>query len=176
MFLAGISLCENTYIHKRTSSFDTGIFPGQAGLHEDIFICLDSFRSIVHTITKESNILNAWLMFLSAADAGTVNTLMRAFPKFIPLYQELPEFMQNPEELMKMLSEELYRMDKNTERLMVEELQEEVAAVKAERNALAAKMATIVDSAEARADLVEAKLKEVHAYALEHGYQQEKTD
>lgn len=72
-------------------------------------------------------------------------------------------------------------MDKNTERLMVEELQEEVAAVTAEWDALAAKMATLVDSAEAaankkRADLAEAKLKEVLAYALEHGYQQEKKD
>lgn len=170
---------KNTYIHKRASSFDTGIFPKEAGLHEDIFICLDSFRSIVHTITKESNILDAWLMFLSAADAGTVNILMREFPKFIPLYQELMEFMQDPEELMKMLSEELNMMDKNTERLMVEELQEEVAAIKAERDALATKMAALVDSAEAaaankaRADLAEAKLKEVLAYALEHGYQQE---
>ena len=27
------------------------------GLHEDIFICLDSFRSIVHTVTKDGNML-----------------------------------------------------------------------------------------------------------------------
>ncbi len=128
-------------------------------MHEDIFICLDSFRSIVYTVTKDSNMLEAWLLFFSAADAETVNKLIREFPEFIPLYQELLEFMRNPEELMMMSSEELNMMDRNTERLMVEELQEEVAAIKAERDRVAI-----------RADNAELKLREVLTYAFEHGY------
>lgn len=47
------------YIHRRISSFDTKIYTKSSGLHEDIFICLDSFHSIVHNITKYSNTLDA---------------------------------------------------------------------------------------------------------------------
>lgn len=121
----------NQYIHKRTSSFDTGIYPGNAGLHEDIFICLDIFRSIVHNITKRSSFQEAWLTFLSAADTNSITALITAFPMFLPIYQEIANFAQNPKELMNMFSEALYIMDRNMERLMVEELQEEVKEVKA---------------------------------------------
>lgn len=38
--------------------------------------------------------------------------------------------MMNPEELIAMFSEELYIMDRNTERLMVTELQDENSALK----------------------------------------------
>lgn len=144
----------NAYLHRRSSSFDTGIYSKNAGLHEDIFICLDSFRSIVHTITKDSTDLDAWLTFLSATEPETVKALIRAFPAFAPIYQEIADFTQKPEELINMLSEALYIMDKNTERLMVTELQEEVAAEKA------------------RADAAEVRLQEVLAFAREHGYRE----
>lgn len=143
---------DHQYLHKRTFSFDTGIYQNSSGLHEDIFICLDSFRSIVHNITKDSSILDAWLTFLSTTDPDKISSLIKAFPSFAPLYQEITDFCQNPKELIDMLSEELYIMDKNMERLMVTELQEEVAAVKAQR------------------DAAEAKLQEVLSFAREHGY------
>lgn len=123
---------QGKYIHKRTSSFDTGIFITDAGLHEDIFICLDTFRETVHNITKSRNVLEAWLTFISATDINVVSELVVAFPQFVSLYQEIAEFIKKPEELMKMLSEELSIMDRNTERLMVEELQEEVSALRKE--------------------------------------------
>ena len=126
---------KNKYIHRRTSSFDTNIYQNSAGLHEDIFICLDSFHSIVHNITKDSTNLEAWLTFLSATDAETITSLINAFPCFAAIYQEITDFVKNPEEIMNMLSEALYIMDKNMERLMVTELQEEVNALKAERDA-----------------------------------------
>ena len=122
-------------IHRRTSSFDTNIYQNSSGLHEDIFICLDSFHSIVHNITKDSTNLEAWLTFLSATDAETITSLINAFPCFAAIYQEITDFVKNPEEIMNMLSEALYIMDKNMERLMVTELQEEVNALKAERDA-----------------------------------------
>lgn len=56
--------------------------------------------------------------------------LITEFPEFIPIYQEISEFAMDPEVLMNMLSQELYIMDHNTERLMVNELQEEVDTLK----------------------------------------------
>lgn len=77
------------YIHRRISSFDTKIYTKSAGLHEDIFICLDSFRSIVHNITKDSSALDAWLTFLSVTDVETIASLLEAFPCFAPSIRKL---------------------------------------------------------------------------------------
>ena len=111
------------------------MFPG---FHEDIFLCLDSFHSNVHNVTKSSSELEAWLTFLSATDPLVIGALIEAFPCFAPIYQEIMEFAKDPKELIGMLSKELYIMDKNMERLMVSQLQDEVTAAKAERDEVAA--------------------------------------
>ncbi|MBD5547218.1 MAG: hypothetical protein HDQ97_07455 [Lachnospiraceae bacterium] len=140
------------YIHRRISSFDTKIYTKSSGLHEDILICLGSFYSIVNNITKDSNALDAWLTFLSVTDVETIASLLEAFPFFAPIYQEITDFTKNPEELINMLSEELYIMDKNMEQMMVTKLQQEVDTVKAEKAA------------------TEERLQQVLAYAIAHGY------
>ena len=108
--------------------------------YEDIFLCLDSFHSNVHDITKDCSELEAWLTFLSATDPVVIGALIEAFPCFAPIYQEIMEFAKDPKELIGMLSKELYIMDKNMERLMVSQLQEEVTAAKAERDEAVTKM------------------------------------
>jgi hypothetical protein len=153
----GFHEARNKYLHKRTSVFDTGIYCNESGLHEDIFICLDSFQSIVHTITKDSSELEAWLMFLSAVDASSVSSLINAFPFFASIYQEIADFVKKPEELITMLSQELYIMDKNMERLMVAELQEEAAAEKARAEEMQAR----AEEEKARADDAVAKMQAV---------------
>lgn len=75
-----------------------------------------------------------------------------------------------------MLSEALYIMDKNTERLMVTQLQEEVEAARAEVDAVTAKLDAAVAEADAVAaerDAMEVELQKFRAYALAHGYQEE---
>jgi predicted transposase/invertase (TIGR01784 family) len=109
------------YIHTRTASFDTGIYQGRAGLHEDIFICLDTFQAIVHTVNKGSSMQEAWLTFLSSTNASAISALVTEYPMFLPIYQEIADFAKKPEELMHMFSEALYIMDRNMERMMVEE-------------------------------------------------------
>lgn len=127
------------YIHRRRACFDTGIYSQNAGLHEDIFLCLDTFHSIVHNITKNSSILEAWMTFLSATEPDSIHMLIDSFPWFAPIYQEITNFVHMPKELIDMLSEELYIMDRNLERLMVSELQEEISVAVARRdNAVAA--------------------------------------
>ena len=116
------------YLHHRRPVFDTGIYKNNDGLHEDIFICLDSFRSIIHTINKDSSMQDAWLTFLSTTDLKTIHSLISSFPEFEAIYQEIADFVKDPKELMNMLSEELYIMDRNSERLMVNDLREAVAA------------------------------------------------
>ena len=139
------------YIHVRTAAFDTGIYKNNAGLHEDIFLCLDTFHSIVHNITKSSTLQDAWLTFLSSDDVNKISSLVRHFPMFLPIYKEITEFAYKPEELMNMLSEALYIMDRNMERLMVEEMKEEVANAKAD-----AKAAIKIAQSEAKAARAEA--------------------
>lgn len=87
---------QNNYIHTRTASFNTGVYSDNAGLHEDIFICLDNFHSIVHNISKRSTLQEAWLTFLSATDIHTITALVESFPMFLPIYQEITDFTQNP--------------------------------------------------------------------------------
>lgn len=178
------------YIHRRISLFDTNIYPNSSGLHEDIFICLDSFHSIVHNITKDSTNLEAWLTFLSATDVAAITSLIDAFPFFATIYQEITDFVKQPEELMNMLSEALYIMDKNMERMMVTELQEEISALKVERDTVKAECDTIKserniiksecdtikserDTIRSERDAAKAKLQQVLAYAKAHGYQDE---
>ena len=100
--------------------------------------------------------MEAWLTFLSATDPVVIGGLIEAFPCFAPIYQEIMEFAKDPKELIGMLSKELYIMDKNMERLMVSQLQDEVIAAKAER-----------DEAEAKANIAEAERDEAVAKANE---------
>ena len=147
------------YVHRRVSSFDTNIYQNSSGLHEDIFICLDSFHSIVHNITKDSTDLEAWMTFLSTTDVETITSLIDAFPYFAVIYQEIADFVKKPEELMNMLSEALYIMDKNMERMMVTELQEEVSALKAEKESVRAEL----DNAKSEMNIVSAELNTVNS-------------
>lgn len=103
-------------------------------------VCISSDSSAVHNITKNSNELEAWMTFLSETKPDKIHMLIEAFPEFAPAYQEITDFVKDPKELIAMLSEELYIMDRNLERLMVEEAQEEAAKAKAERDDVVAKL------------------------------------
>ena len=88
--------------------------------------------------------MEAWLTFLSATEPEAISTLIEAFPCFSTIYQEIADFVKNPEELIGMLSEELYIMDKNMERLMVSELKEEAEQAKSELEMAKAELNDIV--------------------------------
>ena len=124
------------YIHGRWMRVDTGIMPDSKGLHEDIFVCLDLFRKNVHNIDKNSSLTDAWLTFLSATDVETITQLIEAFPEFLDIYKEIAEFVRKPEELTMMLSEELYIMDRNTEREMRKDMEKENKALELRNNIL----------------------------------------
>ena len=151
------------YRHHRYMQFDTGIMEGHTGLHEDIILCLDIFQQNVHNVNTSSSSLDVWLTFLSATDTDTIMNLITEFPEFLPIYHaisislEIAEFATDPEVLMTMFSQELYIMDRNMERLMVTEPQEQVAeqanALAEKDNALAEKDNTIAEQAKLIAEL-----------------------
>lgn len=144
------------YKHNRYMQFNTGIMRDKTGLHEDIFLCLDTFQKNIHNVDATSSMLDVWLTFLSSTDTETILHLITEFPEFLPIYKEISEFALNPEELLHMFSEELYIMDRNAERLMVTELEETVAAkdnIIAEKdNALAEKDNVIAEKDNALAE------------------------
>ena len=99
-------------------------------------MCLDLFRKNVHNIDKNSSLTDAWLTFLSATDVETITQLIEAFPEFLDIYKEIAEFVRKPEELTMMLSEELYIMDRNTEREMRKDLENENKELEIRNNIL----------------------------------------
>lgn len=109
-------------MHHRTSVFDTGL--SAEGLREDYFLCLDTFRDFLHTKIKTKR--EAWFLFFGSTSMQDILEVCETFPEFIPLYEQVFAFRQDVGRVMEMYSEALRIMDRNTERYMVEELQEEL--------------------------------------------------
>ncbi len=108
------------YIHHRKVSYSSGItLPDTENI---TYISLDTFQKTIQNI---SSIRDAWLTFLSKDDASSIVELVNKYPQFLPLYKEIAEFRKSPEEVIGMYSETLAIMDRNMERLMVDELREE---------------------------------------------------
>ena len=156
----------NAYIHTRQTSYSSGItLPDTEHIS---YITLDTFKKCVQNV---DNLGEAWLSFLSFDDADSVIRLVNQFPQFLPLYQEIAEFRKSPEEVVGMFSEALYIMDKNAERLMVDELQEQLTeehekneALQKQVNTTNAKLKTTsvkLDKATAERDAALARVAEL---------------
>ncbi len=52
--------------------------------------------------------------------------LIRQYPEYKPLYADVYELCRNMEEIMQIFSKELLEMDRNTVKLMIDEMQEEI--------------------------------------------------
>lgn len=87
------------------------------------YTSLDTFHKTVHNI---ANKLDAWLTFLSSDEAADIVSLINAYPEFMEHYQEIATFHTKPKELISMYSEALAIADKNTVKLMIDEMKEQV--------------------------------------------------
>jgi hypothetical protein len=113
----------NDYLHKFTQKSDTGLTLEL--LQEYIFIGLDFFKKNMEN--KDINTdLDAWLAFLSFDDPSRIVELFTRYPAFKAMYQDIYDICQNVEEVMNMYSKELAELDRNTVKLMIDELQEEL--------------------------------------------------
>ena len=91
----------------------------------DLFIPLDIFRKITEN-GPIKNEVEAWLTFLSTDEPARITSLIAEYPKFKPLYEDIYRLCQNTEEVMRMFSEELAILDKDTVEYMIDEMQEEL--------------------------------------------------
>ncbi|MCD8347042.1 MAG: hypothetical protein LUD16_03615, partial [Lachnospiraceae bacterium] len=88
-------------------------------------IPLDIFREILHNRGIKSE-LDAWLTFLCEDSPEMIELLLRQYPSFQELYNEIYRLCENMEEIMGYFSEALREMDKNTVQYMIEEQQAQI--------------------------------------------------
>ena len=100
-------------------------------LQEYTFICLDIFDNIIHNEGRKiENRLEEWLVFLSQDDPDMIIKLLNQNADFQEIYEEVYTICLNMERMMEMFSKELAILDRNTVKLMIDEMEEEVVEVK----------------------------------------------
>ena len=122
---------DEIYIHHFEQKSDTGMEMDL--LQEYTFICLDIFNGIIHNEGREiESRLEEWLVFLSQDDPDMIIKLLNRDPVFQRIYEEVYTICLNTERMMNMFSKELEILDRNTVKLMVDEMIEEHAQQMAE--------------------------------------------
>ena len=92
---------------------------------KNLFVPLDIFRKTMEN--KDINTeLEAWLTFLSTDDPEQIYNLIRKFPIFRDMYEDIFQLCQNTEKVMNMYSKELAQLDHNTAEYMVDEMQKDL--------------------------------------------------
>ncbi len=123
----------NKYIHKFQQMSDTGLKINL--LQEYVFVPLDIFKENHQNRGIEER-LSGWLTFLSSDKPEDIIALIKKYPDFKGMYEQIYEICQNIEQVMGMFSKELYELDRNTVRYMIDELQEENKRYKEENKRL----------------------------------------
>ena len=159
------------YIHKFKQQSDTGL--ELELLQKYVFIPLDIFHGIYHNDGKSNgkngggncwNRTEAWLTFLSTDEPEIIIELIRQYPEFKEMYEEIYVMCQNVEKVMEMFSKELIQLDRNTVQYMIDEMQETIDVQKekidTQKEELEAKQETI-DSQKATIDTQKEELEAV---------------
>ena len=115
------------YIHNFHQVSDTGL--KMELLQKYLFIPLDIYRKNQHNKAIEDK-LDGWLRLFSTDEPEEIIRLIKAYPEFKKIYEEVYAICQNVEEVMRMFSEELRILDRNTVQYMVDEMQETIDAHK----------------------------------------------
>ena len=157
------------YIHKFKQQSDTGL--ELELLQKYVFIPLDIFRIIYHNNVKSNgknsanrrwNKTEAWLTFLSTDEPEIIIELIRQYPEFKEMYEEIYVMCQNVEKVMEMFSKELIQLDRNTVQYMIDEMQDTIDVQKekidTQKEELEAKQETI-DSQKATIDTQKEELE-----------------
>ncbi len=170
------------YIHKFKQQSDTGL--ELELLQKYVFIPLDIFHGIYHNDGKSNgknsansggdkhhkavkrhwNKREAWLTFLSTDEPEIIIELIRQYPEFKEMYEEIYVMCQNVEKVMEMFSKELIQLDRNTVQYMIDEMQDTIDVQKekidTQKEELEAKQETI-DSQKATIDTQKEELEAV---------------
>ncbi|WP_418751135.1 PD-(D/E)XK nuclease family transposase [Frisingicoccus sp.] len=113
------------YYHRVEHKVNTGVkldIP-----QKFVYLSLDIFKKKQHNEgEKIHNKLEAWLTFFSRDEPDMILKLIEQYPEFRPLYEDVYELCRNVEEVMQVFSKELLEMDRNTVKLMIDEMEEEL--------------------------------------------------
>ena len=90
-----------------------------------LFIPLDIFMRNPHNRDRRSR-RDAWLTLFSSDDPDRIVELLEDYPEFKEIYREGYQICRNMEKIMGIFSEELHMLDRNTERYMFDEMQNEL--------------------------------------------------
>ena len=157
------------YIHHFEQKSDTGVEMNL--LQEYTFICLDIFDDIIQNEDRKiENRLEEWLVFLSQDDPDMIIKLLNQNADFQEIYEEVYTICLNMERMMEMFSKELAILDRNTVKLMIDEMEEEVVEAKRKADEAVRKADEAVrkaDEAESRADEAESRADEAESRADE---------
>ena len=94
-----------------------------------IYIALDIFKKKQHNEgDRIHNRLEAWLTFFCRDEPEMIFRLLEEYPEFKALYEDVYELCRNVEGLMEIFSKELLEMDRNTVKLMIDQMQEKIDA------------------------------------------------
>lgn len=142
------------YIHRFEQKSDTGVEMDL--LQEYTFICLDIFNNTIHNEGRKiESRLEEWLVFLSQDDPDMIINLLNCNPEFKKIYEEVYTICLNMERMMSMFSKELEILDRNTVKLMVDEMIEEYTKMTEEH----AKRMEALDEVGRRMEAKQEKLK-----------------
>mgnify|MGYP007101879744 CR=1 FL=1 len=89
------------------------------------FISLDIYDAKMQNKAVGSK-LEAWLRFFASDRPEDIIALVEAYPEFKPMYEDVYKLCVDTGRVMSMFSEELYELDRNTMKLMVDEMQDEI--------------------------------------------------
>ena len=70
--------------------------------------------------------LEAWMTFLASDKPNDINSLIKEYPEFQKMYQEINQFRLHPEEMMAMLPEAIRMLDEGDALMQIERMREEI--------------------------------------------------
>lgn len=101
-----------------------------AGVFDNNMIPLDIFQESLQNRRKDrkklKTKLEAWLTFIGSDRPDDILEVVRCYPEFRELYQEVFEFRYQKRELIEMYSKALSILDANTVEYMVEQQKKEI--------------------------------------------------
>ncbi len=163
---AEFKACSNTYIHRGKVTFDSGL--NMKMLQKYFYLTIDIFFSIMDNKSDKNTLseLEAWMYFLGSDKPEDMERIIRIYPKFAKMYEEINMFRKNPKEAVGMFSDALRIMDENTVKLMIEQQKEELKELTEmvkEKNAMLEAKQTEVEAKQAEVEAKQAEIEEKRA-------------
>ena len=122
---------------------------------------IEKSRKYIPLSCSKKNRLEEWLVFLSQDDPDMIIKLLNQNADFQEIYEEVYTICLNMERMMEMFSKELAILDRNTVKLMIDEMEEEVVEAKRKADEAVRK----ADETESRADEAESRADEAESRA-----------